>query len=384
MRMTTFAMLVSGLALAACGGGGGGNGGSGSGFNADNPAGSEEIDASSIQEAIDDLVGFGVPGAAVQVEEPVGGPTGALQKTNTSVFVSGLANLGSRLPVSADLQIKLGGLSSLFIGTLAFLAEEDGLLDPEAPVAELLPEDVFNALGLSSGLKVSHLLEHRTGIPSYLDLGVDWDVGLPDADAALDLLAGRGTFFPAGADQAYSYSNYLLVALVLDQVLGVDHRIAIRDRILLPLALNSTFADDSQTGVGTLMSGYDVGREVTGWVRRVPGISMISTVGDLARFLHLLLNTEELISAGQRERLLGASPIPGVVDYRYGQQLVGVERLGVTFAGGGEFFTGYVLTATWVRETGHVIVMVSNDSSASFLPTTVNTRERIFDLVLQE
>jgi D-alanyl-D-alanine carboxypeptidase len=89
-------------------------------------------------------------------------------------------------------------------------------------------------------------LGHTSGIPDFSgDLRYDLDFlndpfGFYPPERLLSYLHGQSSIFPPGNGFFYSNANYLLLAMILDQVAEGGHAALITHRILEPLGLEAT------------------------------------------------------------------------------------------------------------------------------------------------
>lgn len=97
--------------------------------------------------------------------------------------------------------------------------------------------------------------------------------------------------FEPDARYRYSNTNYLLIGMILDQVLGYSHHQYIADEILAPLGLNNTYSLLSQVdSLDRVSSGYhhDVEPDLKELDHLAPGGSMIAAAADVGVFLRAL------------------------------------------------------------------------------------------------
>ena len=81
---------------------------------------------------------------------------------------------------------------------------------------------------------------------------------LPDTVAEqVENAVGYG--FAPGSAYAYSSTNYLLLSLIMERVLGYDKFVYIKEAILEPLGLERTYTSIHAVDPVELMSGYYVG-----------------------------------------------------------------------------------------------------------------------------
>ncbi|GAA2599088.1 serine hydrolase domain-containing protein [Streptomyces axinellae] len=219
---------------------------------------------------------------------------------------SGVSDPATGRPLGLNDKVRAGSITKAFVATVALQLADEGRLRLESPVRHCLPELLPESFG---SITVAHLLDHTSGMPDH--------VGLPEMRTTGQILrhrfdrwtprqivatATRGPLkFAPGTRQEYRGINYVLAALVIEQVTGRPYGIEVRDRLLRPLRLGHTSFPSS--------SGYDRrihGPHVHACLEAADGSladvtefdmsrsfadgEIISTTGDLHRFLSALFS----------------------------------------------------------------------------------------------
>lgn len=197
---------------------------------------------------------LGVPGVSL----------GVVQDGRT-VFAGGFGvrEMGKPEKVDADtLYLVASNTKPLTTLMLAKLVDE-GRLDWETPVADLLPQFRLAEAETTRLVRVKHLLCACTGLP-YRNL--DWEFARRDAPAslALDILARMRPVQPFGAQ--YSYSNPIAAAggLVGGHVaypgleLGQAYDQAMTSRVFGPLGMTRSTFDFDRAMQGNYARGHGV------------------------------------------------------------------------------------------------------------------------------
>lgn len=157
----------------------------------------------------------------------------ALAEGGALVFtaVAGERCAGGR-PVDADTAFRVGSLTKLLTAALALTYVDEGRLDLDAPLLDLLPE---LADGRAARTSLRQLLSHSAGLPdpSPRELGPDW----PD-----DLLL-RERLAEPGATWSYSNAGYALAGLALERLDGRPYAQLLDVRVVRPLGLANATAD---------------------------------------------------------------------------------------------------------------------------------------------
>lgn len=282
-RMKTVLTSIM-LLLLGCGGG------SDKSNSVNTPAPSTATPA-TIQTVLDDAVDKGIDGIFVYVEQ-----TNNIDES----YVAGLQDKAGQVPADANTLFKIASISKLFIAVSATKLIVEEQLSLNDTLATWLPEWA-DRIANSSSITISQMIQHRSGIADFdSQAGFSWQNAHTDIDSTLAYALDKPADFTPGSKYEYSNTNYLLLAKVLDKVLGYSHQHYITENILTPLAMHDTYLQYSEIEPTLLAKGYwgNVERSTQDYV--IPGGSMISTVKDIAIFIRAL-NTGSLLSVEEKD-----------------------------------------------------------------------------------
>ncbi|MFF8013367.1 serine hydrolase [Streptomyces sp. NPDC007929] len=206
------------------------------------PAGASGDGHDATREAMRAAVADGVPGVTVTVRRGHG----------TWAATAGAGNLETGKPRSARDHYRIASITKTFVATVVLQLEAEGRLSLDDTVEDWLPGLVRGNGHDGRRITIRQLLNHTSGIFDYLE-----DPGFQqtymtadgfmkhrfDEAAPEDMLAiamGNRPYFEPGASFAYSNTNYLLAARVIEKATGNDYGDEIDRRIIAPLHLSST------------------------------------------------------------------------------------------------------------------------------------------------
>lgn len=142
----------------------------------------------------------------------------------------GLANRAYGIPNAADTRFALASGSKTFTAVGVLRLVESGLLELSSAVRQILGDDLPL---IDDAVTVEQLLAHTSGIGDYLDESADWDASdyvlpvpvhtLDDTSGFLPVLAGHPQASPPGERFAYCNGGYVVLALLIERVSGVDY-----------------------------------------------------------------------------------------------------------------------------------------------------------------
>ncbi|WP_419185785.1 serine hydrolase domain-containing protein [Rohdeia mirabilis] len=283
----------------------------------------------------------------------------------------GLADLERGVPITADSRFRIASTSKQFTAAAILLLVEDGALDLETPVHELIDE----LPAFEPPVRVRHLVAHQSGLPDYLWLmelkGLD-DASIYSFDEALAVLARvTRTVFEPGARFDYSNTNYLLLAEIVRRVSGRTLREFAAERIFTPLAMTSSHFHDRRTElVPNRAMGYTRSDDPLGWELSMTPLELIgdggvlTSVGDLFRWSQDIRVTEDgrvgvLRPASVAQQLTPFALADGTpTDYAFGLSVRAIEA-GTLVEHSGRF-VGYVADMLHCPEAGFGAVVLCN------------------------
>lgn len=249
---------------------------------------------------------------------------------------SGLANLAAGAPAAAGDEVRIGSISKTFIATVVLQLVAEHRISLDQPVQRYLP-------GLLRAddppVTVAELLNHTSGL-GPVDGSVNtgdpqWfltqRLGTYTTDQLLGPVLQQPLIFAPGTHQQYNGVNYIVLAMLIQQVTGHGYAQEIQQRILTPLGLRHTFVPTASPAMpAPYLHGYDAqglapGAPLTDISEQSPTLygaqgAMISTTPDLRRFISALFGGRLLPPA----ELDDMFTVPAVAagPFRYGMGLV--------------------------------------------------------------
>jgi CubicO group peptidase (beta-lactamase class C family) len=158
----------------------------------------------------------------------------------TQLNVDGVRVFGQIHPAQLNDAFHLGSCTKAMTSTLAAILIEEGKLNWNSPLSDLLPDYDLNPL--FADLSFDLLLVHRTGItPSHHELFTR--VRSMDPTAGRDLISR--TLLKVSPEitpgQRYNYSNfnYIIAGHILEKLTGESWEQLIREKIFIPLNMRT-------------------------------------------------------------------------------------------------------------------------------------------------
>jgi len=246
----------------------------------------------TVQEQVNDAIGFGFDGTIVYVDEGGKPPV---------FYAAGLKNRALQIPADPQSLFKIASISKLYVAVAVAKLVNDQQLSLDKTLADYLPE-LVERIEYADQITLRMMVQHRSGIPDFTRTPGYWEAPPKANRENLELVLDKPAEFTPDKNYGYSNTNYLLIGEVLDKTLGYSHHQFIKREILIPLKLNNTYSLLSEVDLDDLMSGYYVGYDddlkFNDFIN--PAGSMIATAEDVAIFLRAL-NDGSVFKAGEQE-----------------------------------------------------------------------------------
>jgi D-alanyl-D-alanine carboxypeptidase len=235
----------------------------------------------------------------------------------------GFADIASKTRASTETVYPIGSITKQFTAACVLLLAQDGKLSIDDPLSMYVP-------GLPWGDRVTlrHLLDQESGIVDFRSGVVDYGGALKQS-VVIDRLRQTDLLFAPGSKYEYSNSNYYLLGMVVEKASGKSYPQFLRERILVPLGLTSTFYNDASVTIPGLAHGFNatangpqpVSPENADWAFAAGAIA--STVSDLTRWDDALRGGKVLAPASSAEMFApGTLDNGGPTDYAFGWVVV--------------------------------------------------------------
>jgi dipeptidyl aminopeptidase/acylaminoacyl peptidase/CubicO group peptidase (beta-lactamase class C family) len=216
----------------------------------------------------------------------------------------GTLNANAGIEATTDSLFQIGSITKVWTTTIVMQLVDEGLLDLDAPVAEVLPELRLADADAEKTLTMRHLLTHTSGIDG--DVFTDTGRGDDCVEKYVGLLADVRQNHPLGATLSYCNSGFVLAGRVIEKLTGKTWDAALRERLITPLGLRHTVTLPEEALLFRTATGHaDVAGErslvpVWGLPRAVGPAGLIcSTPADVLAFARLHL-TGGLAADGTR------------------------------------------------------------------------------------
>ncbi|MFF2363724.1 serine hydrolase domain-containing protein [Streptomyces sp. NPDC058122] len=289
------------------------------------------------QQAIEAAVAAGIPGITAEARD-----AGGVWKT-----AAGVGDLRTGAPRGRNDRFRVGSITDTFVATVLLQMEAENKLSLDDPVERYLPGVVRGNGNDGRTITVRQLLNHTSGLFDYLTevtyyqtyvlgdgfLQHRYDTLTPEQ--RLEVAFSHEPLFPPGARHAFSRTNDILAALIVEKVGGTSYEKQVRRRIIEPLGLRATSNPGTSAGLPRPSSRGYTKLFFASQPERIDDVTeqngsqgwgdgdIISSAGDLNRFYKALMGGK-LLKARQLAELKTTVVNPDFPISSYG---LGVERL---------------------------------------------------------
>ena len=276
----------------------------------------------------------------------------------------GAADLGGVVPVSTTTVFQLGSIGKQFLAALVVALAAEGTLALDAPVTRYLTDFP----GLPADIHVRHLLNHTSAIRELFTL--------PEAQEGFDNLSRTRDELiaavrkapvdaPPGTRWSYSNTNYTLLALIVERVVGRPYEDVLTERFFRPFELTSMRQCPSIQTEPFEARGYEWKNnsnalsppENMNWIRGDGGLC--GNAADLARWTRLL-STGRVIPRDQYDTMIAPTRLADGSEAEYGFALSVVQPDGARKIAHNGAMRGFSAAAAYYPETESTVVVLVN------------------------
>ena len=284
--------------------------------------------------------------------------------------VTGISHTG--FPITSDMEFGIGSNTKLFTGVLLLKLAENNIINLDDSIYQYVPN--FN--NVNPNITIRQLLNHTSGLADVNNV-----IGYPDSILTnpnriftpTEVMTWVGPpLFPAGSSWNYCNTNYILAGMVAESATGQSFGQLLRDSILSPLQLDSTFLGVYDSVLYTIahpwqggVDKFSTSRKALNSVAWSAG-AMYSTSGEMVQWYNALMNGQVLnqYSFNELTTFVGSG--------NYGIGLYNTNMLGRTvWQHGGTIWGGYNSSMVYDTATGIIICVLINQIPAQAFQVSI-------------
>ena len=241
----------------------------------------------SVQEQLIEATEHGFEGIIVYVDQADKAP---------EFYAAGFHNRENSIPAYPQALFKIASINKLYVAVAITKLVKQNRLSLDKTVGDYFPE-LVGRIENAEQITLRMMVQHRSGIPNFTDTPGYWQAPPESDQEMLELVLDLPASFAPGEDYEYSNTNYLLLAKLMDNVLGYSGYQYIQEEILMPLKLTNTYGSLSEVDLAEVMSGYHVGYDAD---LKTDEMGMLASAEDVGIFLRAL-NDGSIFDEGEQE-----------------------------------------------------------------------------------
>lgn len=277
----------------------------------------------------------------------------------------GLANESTTLPQNDNLAYRIGSVSKTVTAAAIVQLKRDGLISSFNQTLDEFDTEFPNG----NQITIAHLLSHQSGIPEYqfvVEQAFENGEILDEEDiygAITELISENGLVFTPGSDKQYCNSNYLISALLVQQLSGMSYHQYVQQKIFTPLGMNNSYKGTDEIDANNHAQGYLNGNPNSTYSMAIPfgAGDFSSTPSDMETWINAV-KTNWFNEAEKAE--IFAQDVPsGFVDFGLGW-FTTQEGSTTMYWHGGDI-NGYWSMIGFIPQYNATIVLLSNQQDDS-------------------
>lgn len=152
----------------------------------------------------------------------------------------GFADIENGVMADTDTPFYIASSTKSFLGTLAKILSDEGVIDLDSPISVYLPELELQPPLNPDIITIRDLLTHRSGIESFAVILRTAFTGQQTDEKIMELF-GSAEF--TKREFRYTNTDYVLVSLIISKVTGKDWKELMNEKIFTPLKMEFTKAE---------------------------------------------------------------------------------------------------------------------------------------------
>jgi CubicO group peptidase (beta-lactamase class C family) len=272
----------------------------------------------------------------------------------------GLANKNTALPQDYQLAYRIGSVSKTLTAAAIIQLKRDGYISNyNQTLNEFDPEFPFG-----NQISIAQLLSHQSGIPDYqfvVEDATEQGYFFDEEDiyeVIMELISENGLNFTPGAGKQYSNSNYLIAALLVEELTDMSYHEYIQQNIFNPLQMTNTYRGTDHINSTTHAEGYNNGN-----TNSVYPMNLAFGAGDFSstpKDMETWTNAVKTnwFSATEKDEIFAKDVPSGYVDFGLGWFTTQEGNTTLYWHGGD--IDGYWSMIGFVPEYNATIVLLSN------------------------
>lgn len=292
----------------------------------------------------------------------------------------GLADLELNVPVKPEMVFRLASVTKQFTAVAILMLAEQGKLSLADDIHRFLPDYPASAKPIT----IERLLNHTAGVPGFSDEYLskrDMRAEITPAQILAIIKEQKAEFEP-GNKWAYSDGGYELLGMIIEKASGLSYADFIEQRIFKPLGMQHSHYDRSTRiipgrvkGYAQTKEGYQNAEFLSMSLPWAAG-SLASNVDDLAKWDAAIADSDKLINAASRARMVTQYTLDGAAkpDFAYGFGVSLVQRRGEARVGHNGQINGFTSAVLRMPKDHVYVAVLTNVENPKLIPDLLAER----------
>jgi D-alanyl-D-alanine carboxypeptidase len=272
----------------------------------------------------------------------------------------GFANESTALPQNYNLTYRIGSVTKTLTAAAIVQLKRDGLINNFNQTLDEFDAEFPNG----NQITLAQLLSHQSGIPDYQFVVEDaYEQGetLDEEDiygVITEIISENGLNFTPGSGKQYSNSNFLIAALLIQELSQMSYHEYIQQKILTPLQMADTYKGTNVIDTDTHAEGYKNGNPNSTYPMAIAfGVGdFSSTPKDMETWTNAVKTN--WFTATEKAEIFAEDVPSGFVDFGLGWFTTQESNTTMYWHGGD--INGYWSMIGFIPEYNATIVLLSN------------------------
>ncbi|SFR29281.1 CubicO group peptidase, beta-lactamase class C family [Lentzea waywayandensis] len=290
----------------------------------------------------------------------VGAQVAVLHNGEIVDMAAGVLNNVTGEKVTTDSIFQIGSITKVWTATLVQELVNEGLLDLDRPVRDVLPEFKLADEQAARIITPRHLLTHTGGFEG--DLWHDTGSGDDRIKKYVELMVTAAQEVPPGEFYTYCNSGYVVLGRIVEVLRDKPFNVVLRERLIEPLGLRTAATSHAEyatqtCATGHLGKGLKPAEKLMTEADAPAGSALAMSARDLAEFARMHLISSEFDTMREPQVDLpnfgtAAQQGLGWMVQRHANGLTGVSHTGGTL--------GFLSFLRVIPEAGLAVVILTN------------------------
>ncbi len=152
----------------------------------------------------------------------------------------GYADVENKVPATTNSKFRCASISKLYATVLTARLAEDGIIDLDKPVTDILKDYPRKKWGFT----IRHIESHTSGIRTYADKDTKLHHLHNSIENGIKIFQDDPLLFIPGTGYQYSTYAFVVLSACLQEVTGTPYFQLLKDTLLTKLDMNNTYLDD--------------------------------------------------------------------------------------------------------------------------------------------